>query len=264
MKYVDRIHAYFNPKSIKNVPTYLKSVAPEKSDCLKYFRVAAVCIFFGIYFHSIFAMAGTEVFYIIAFTQWGLGITALTFILLMLSSFISHETNCGLGLHKTAYLFFEMAWTAEVVITTVFWTILTIVDFEQAGQYDLEVIIFMGETHLMPISLLIIEFRHNKVRFTKSHAVFVAIPPLLFTIVSIFFSYAFNIIAYPILTWKDYKTIIFGVLIAVLFAGGFLLGYWVGERKHRSFIRLQNRLQMETPTKNDILINEGSEYSPEH
>ncbi len=227
------LNTYFWPEALNNVHIYLECKQPERKSCLPILRLVAVIIFIAIYIHSYFAMEGYRIYYLIAFTEWGLLMTTVTFVLLLFASHIKTEGRTKQRVNCLAYVFFEISWTADVVITIVFWSILVVVDIEQARAYDFEVLAFTCETHLIPMILLAIEYYNNSVRFTKTHAVFAFTPAFLYTIVSIISSLVYDMPVYPILTWKDYKSIIFGPLIMALFAGGFLSGYLIGERKHR-------------------------------
>ncbi len=255
MSLTQRLNAYLWPDTLRDIHQHLFNPDPVKQQSLKHYRIIAVMLFIGIYCHSYFAFEGARLYYLIAFTQWGLFLTALEFVFLVAASCARVETKSGQRVCRLAYVFFEIAWTAEVVITIVFWSILVVVDFEKAQDYDLEVLIFMCESHLMPITLLSIDFYHNQMRFSKSHAILVAIPPTLYTGVSIFFSLVYDIHAYPILTWKDYKSIIFGLLIAALFAGGFMSGYFLGETKYKRRMRRLNQMAKQGEGPNDGLLS---------
>ena len=233
MTALQRFKSYMWPDTLTEVHKLLECKNPAQGLRLPVLRTVSVLIFAGILFHSYFALEGYRLNYLIAFTQWGIFITAFTFIVLLACVFINRGSSFGKFINRLGYVFFEISWTAEVVITIVFWAILVVVDFEKAHDFDWEVLAFLGETHLIPITLLALEFTSNKVRFTKSHAIFAAIPPTLYTGVSIFFSLVYDIHVYPILTWKDYKSAIFGLIITALFAAGFFSGYHIGEYKTR-------------------------------
>ena len=237
MNSMQRHKSYLWPDTLRDVHRLLENKHPDRILFLPFFHLFAVSVFIGMFFHSYFAMRGYRLFYLIAFTEWGLFITFFTFVLFLMVSLFRRQGCCKRTVNKLAYVFFEIAWTAEVVITIVFWSILAVVDSEKAKEYDTEVLIFTAETHLVPIILLSVEFTCTKIRFTRQHAFIAAIPLILYTGVSIYFALVYDIHAYPILTWKDYKSAIFGPLILLLFAFGFWSGYWIGERKYRSAMR---------------------------
>jgi len=233
MTICQKISAFLWPKHLTNAHKCLENKNPKQKSCLLSIRLTAVIVFIGIFVHSIFALEHDREYYYIAFTQWGLFMTSFTFILLLLCSFTKAPGRFCKTINCLGFVFFEITWTAEVVVTIVFWSILVVVDFDKANDYDIEVIAFMGETHILPIVFLGLEFTNNRMRFTKGHAVIAAIAPTLYTATSIVLALVFNIHAYSILTWKDYKSAIFGVIIMALFCGGFVSGYLLGECKHR-------------------------------
>ena len=253
MSIAQRINSFFWPETLGDIQANLSTSDPSQKESLKHFRIFALMIFAGIYFHSYFALDGSRIFYVIAYTEWGLFFTGVEFVLLTATSFFETGGILIQKLHEAAYIMFEISWTSEFVITIIFWAVLVVVDIEKANEYDLDVIIFMCESHLIPIILISIDFYRNQMRFSKRHGIFVAIPPALFSATSAFFALVYNIIAYPILTWRDYKTIVFGLLIISMFFAGFYAGYFLGERRYSK--RTRRSLRREQTEAKEALLN---------
>eukprot|EP00826_Nyctotherus_ovalis_P030661 TRINITY_DN2447_c0_g2_i2.p1 TRINITY_DN2447_c0_g2~~TRINITY_DN2447_c0_g2_i2.p1 ORF type:complete len:295 (+),score=47.32 TRINITY_DN2447_c0_g2_i2:48-887(+) len=244
-----KLNNYFWPEDMGDVSSYLGNDDPGKLRKLKIYRAVALSLYIPLYIHSYFGMAGEYHYYVIAFTQWGLFITSLTLLSLLIGVNVDSRGTSGRLIHKLAFVLFETAWTSEVVITTVFWAILVVIAFKKVYEYNAVVIIFMIESHTLPLAMLAIDFYQNQMVFRKRHGFLVAIIPLLYAGMSILLAVKFGIHAYPILTWKDYTSLLYGGLVVLLFVLAFVAGYLIGERKHRRRTKL-----METPV--DVVTKE--------
>ncbi len=226
-----------------SISDYLSNKSSLRPKCLTIYRGVAAGVFFGVLFHSLFALEGYRVWYLIAYTQWGLFMTTLTFTLLFIRDLLVRRGHRALCLTRWCYVLFEVAWTSEVVITLVFWFILAVAEAQEAENYSYFLLAFMLETHSLPLLLLVGDFWHNKVRFTLWHGLFVCIPVTLYLYVSMCSSLVFNMNAYSIVTWRDYRTILFAVAVAAFFILGFFSGYFIGECKERCRLRRAEQYQ---------------------
>ena len=193
-----KFNGYFWPQNMGNISEYLLSDNLSRTNCLNTFRMIAMIIFAAIYVHSYFGMDGQYIFYLIAFTQWGLIITGITFIILFICSLPRFRNSPGSFIHKLGFFFFELSWICEMVITIVFWAILVVFNHSEAKAYSWVVITFMIESHLIPMILLSIDFFQNQMEFQPRHGCFLAIIPIAYAAISIYFAFVYNIYAYPI------------------------------------------------------------------
>ncbi len=157
-------------------------------------------------------------------------------------------------LDTTSLILFEMAWSAEILITIVSWFILIAVDFKEIAKEEQESFsgfMFMAEAHTVPISVLIVEIVLNRIRFVHRHLFFGIGFVLLFGLMDMSFSYALGKAAYaPVLTWKDFKTPLILMGFAGVLVTGFYLGYWIGEKKENAYQRkIKKMLENKKETK---------------
>ena len=248
MTFLTNLNNYFWPKDMENIAAYLGNDNPDKLRRLKIYRIIALIIYIGIYVHSYFGMDGQYLYYVIAFTQWGLFLTSLSLFFLFIAVNVKGKRKF---IHKFAFVLFEIAWTSEVVITVVFWSILVVIDFREAYKYNAAVISFMVESHSLPLIMLSLDFYQSQMEFKKRHGLFVAILPTLYAGVSILLAAEFDIFTYSILTWRDYTSFLYGILFLFLFIFAFTLGYLIGERRRNRKLQL-----MDSP--HEIIIREDN------
>jgi len=159
----------------------------------------------------------------IYFTTWGIVMTLFTFAFLFIAIYTTNENY-----HKFCFIAFEATWTAQSVITIFFWLVLSW--FFPEGFATLYMIYVNLMIHACPFLMLSIDLFITKMLFSLSHIVFVMIPPIFYMFVSIYLSLGYDIVAYPVLTWKDYSTIISVVFLVILFVGSFFVGHYIGKR----------------------------------
>jgi len=156
---------------------------------------------------------------LIYYTNWGAFMAEITYGIFLISVFLPDEEI----LYKIAYFCFEITWVSQVVITVFFWGVLSWnMKFKEEASLVWTV---LSELHTFPIIVLSIDFIMNRVYFPMKHLIYCCIPPFFYMTVSIILSYGWNIVAYPMLTWKELFSIPVAIVLLGLFIGGFFIGY---------------------------------------
>ncbi len=215
----------FFPDSIK----YQERISPKRD--LFYLRTMRILAFVGQSMLLFNAFSLTTPFYIFFyfFTQWGVLISWITFAFCLVSSFLPNETKFQAWIHKAAYVCFECAWVSQCVITIFFWLVLS---WMASWLFDkLTTSIIMTELHAFSMCMLAFDFVMNDMRFHKPHMFLSLIPPVLYGILSATIAYTTGVYAYPVLTWKDWMSVVVVIFLIALFVACFYLGRVLGDKK---------------------------------
>eukprot|EP00826_Nyctotherus_ovalis_P057316 TRINITY_DN7830_c0_g2_i2.p1 TRINITY_DN7830_c0_g2~~TRINITY_DN7830_c0_g2_i2.p1 ORF type:complete len:223 (-),score=42.50 TRINITY_DN7830_c0_g2_i2:47-715(-) len=163
----------------------------------------------------LFPSQGGKVF--IYYTTWGVAMTMLAFGFSLISTFFDDSTPARKHYHKFCYVVFEAVWTSEAVITIFFWLVLTWVIPKELWSFGM--VVYMIDLHIYPFALLVVDMFMTRILFRMCHVVFIMIPPIMYMFLSIYLSLAHNIVAYPVLTWKDIITVPSAIILVALFIG---------------------------------------------
>ena len=213
---------------------YCERLTPKQSQ--KILRLLRICAVVGQTFLVIETIKIMNPLYMLLcyYSQWGVVMSWIAFIFLLISSFVPNETNGQKLFHKISYLIFECTWTSQSVITIFFWGVLFWMVTNVIFSSGVGVSLYFIESHSFAMLMLIFDFLINKVVFHVPHFLFVMIPPIVYMILGITLSYTANFVAYEILTWKDIMSIIIAVVLVGLFVGSFYIGHLIGKKNKPS------------------------------
>jgi hypothetical protein len=172
--------------------------------------------------------------YVSKFTYWSLNLTLTAYIIFFISTFTATKpTSTPRLIDKCAFFAFEIVWTSELVVTVFYWTALV---WFSIPRFRAHVYLLLSgiESHAFPLFMLAADFRLNSMRFVKGHLYYALIPPLLYSLVTLILAYTNDVEPYPILTWKDWLSLVVVVVLISLLVAAFFVGYWIGERKART------------------------------
>ena len=164
------------------------------------------------------------------YTNWGIFITWIYLLVSLISMYFPNDqSKWSEKWHKTAFISFEIAWTSQHVVSVFFWGVLYWV--VELPLESLGVALFIYYSHSFGTLMLVIDFIITRIQFRKSDLVYALIPPIAYMILSISLAYAADIIAYPMLTWKDLLSVIVAAILLGMFIGSFYLGEWISRKR---------------------------------
>jgi len=207
---------------------FKQHITPDKKiKQLKILRGIGFITHMVILFSNYFTLNSPRVFYF--YTTWGIIMTMLNFLFSFLSTYFNEDSSAKVHYHKFCYVFFEIAWTSEAVITIFFWLVLTWT--LPAEAWNIRMVLVMLLLHLYPFAMLCVDFLITKMTFRVNHVLFIMIPPILYMFLSIYLSLVHDIVLYNVvLTWKDIITLFSVILLVSLFIGVFMCGYYIGKK----------------------------------
>ena len=185
-------------------------------------RLIALLTILSIFIHSLFVLKVTD--YIVAYTQWGMIMSIILFALLTLIELFPDSFN---GCQSFTDLLTEITFCSQFIIVVIFWLVITIVTLifhQERIDLTLSVVIYNFTVHTLPALLVFLEVKNINLSFTKTHRKFTYIPLFAYGIVAITFSNVWDISRYPVFDFKDWKSLIFGIVCCGLNELGFLIG----------------------------------------
>ena len=190
------------------------------------FRIFALIVLFSIFIQAVYI--GSLINYVSAYTEWGLTMSIIMFILIIIVDLCPYYE-----LKRLVEVFIEATFCAQVVIVVVFWTLLVpIIFFFRRKDYKLTIfrVVFNIEVHILPALLTFLEVKNSKVQFKSGDKPFMYIPLLTYGFTAFLFSYLGAISKYPVFDFKDWKTIPCCVVACLLNELGFYLGSLVNKK----------------------------------
>ena len=234
------------------------------------FRIMSISVLMMVLLHSSFVL--TPLQYYRHLTEWGLTITLVTFMVLVMNSFsksnnfhvmrkntnksVASVMNAVTGgksrmqseyentiMDRVCVICFETAFTSELLITLIFWVVLTpggITRRIQKGSKlhqelpDLtsSVLVYWTEVHSFPMLLLLIDLIFNKILFSKTHVLFPLLYCCAFLFSEVLFTSYTGVPAYFIATWDNFESYFFAIISGVILFFAFYIGLWIGRIKN--------------------------------
>jgi len=176
------------------------------------------------------------------FTIWGLTLVTITFILAL----IQHHRNLRIqeeGIRSSdlkkstivfwriVHLIYEIALICEMIVTFIFWTMLFPIMIIHIDETTTIFVVVMCQIHFFPFVLLLTDFVLVRMHFIPRHAWIILGVLLAYTVVNVAVTLAVSPV-YPILTWTNWKSIIFVVVVTLLLIVGSWALYVLSKRKH--------------------------------
>eukprot|EP01022_Parablepharisma_sp_SALTPOND_P033776 TRINITY_DN895_c0_g1_i1.p1 TRINITY_DN895_c0_g1~~TRINITY_DN895_c0_g1_i1.p1 ORF type:complete len:248 (+),score=5.68 TRINITY_DN895_c0_g1_i1:473-1216(+) len=171
------------------------------------------------------------------FTSWGIILSWVCFGFLLCATLYPNPKRTQFLLYKATYVLYETAWTSQVVITIFFWTVLTPMNPKWLHSGRIHRILMVTMNHAFAIIIFLADTLINRMEFYLPHILFPGCIALGYTILGITLSYNIGFVAYPVLTWKDWISLVSAFGIIVLFTGSFIGGYYIGKLKRELFGR---------------------------
>ncbi len=228
------------------------------------FRIFSFFVLLTVELHSLLLL--TPIQYFRHFTEWGLTVSFLTFILLIVKSIVDRaktkirqqdlfykvpkeEEQISSKFDKFCLIVLEIAFSAEVCITILFWGVLVPAGLHQGlyslqhdlPKFSLAIMPYWGEVHIFPLVLLTIEIAVNKMKFTRVHILFSILLNCIFIPVDIILYFIRGLPSYFIGRWDNLITPILGVMTVLTAFIAFYFGLWICEVKSRKRKRLVSR-----------------------
>ncbi len=208
----------------------------EQTQRLMYYRFLATALACGSF---VFALIECEsIYFKIGYTQWGLIMTLVTFIMLTISSVVGSDR-----LEYIAGKLFVVAWSSECVITVFFWLILFVAAIvTNQLTDDVSTIVYNIQVHSLPMVLLFVEQRLDNIVFAKLDLLFTFIPFVPYSIISMIYAYEWDTTMYSVMNWHDWLSLGMGLVTLGLNVGGFFAGYALSQGRTAG-----NSLYISTP-----------------
>ena len=175
------------------------------------------------------AIAHFNIGFYVAFTMYGVYFTTITFICLFVYSVLSErlDQNVKRILSKIWLILFTISLTWEVIITIVFWTVLT----TRIKMFDNLFYFWDDQYHIFPLLSLMIEFLTNKWKFEYIHLIHIAVWSLWYGIINLLYVLITGRVIYPFLTWKDWRSYIAVFAISITLVILHLSFTWISHCK---------------------------------
>jgi len=176
----------------------------------------------------------SEATYVIYMTIWGLTITAIYFTLATYcqasyGDYLGKSTN-AVTLSKVTYVLCELAFSLEMVIGIVYWSLLFPYDKDSAHPewYWL----FDAMLHAMTPIMILTENIFNGVKFYKRHALILTVVMVVYGGVNYAATEIRGIPVYPIMTWTSITTLYYMIMSTVMGYLFFAFGYcWSNHKR---------------------------------
>ena len=209
--------------------------AKQKVQTLRKIRYIGCIALSIVFLHAAYSVEW--VYFCIGYTQWGLILSLVLFIML---AFVHTEE---FEIPQTKYsqfteAFFEVMWCSEFVITFFFWCVLVILALIYGRPMDVSTIIYNVEVHTVPFIFLCMECKLNASTFTTSHLWFTFTPYFPYIVTAVLFSQLMNETIYPLLDWKDVVSVAICAVLALLNLLGFYIGIKATQGKKEELARL--------------------------
>ena len=157
---------------------------------------------------------------LIGYTQWGLVMTIISF--LLLSLFPNNPKNT---IGQLTRVFVEIAWSSEFVIVIFFWCVLFLHGVIAKSPITDGEFWYYLDVHSVPFILLLIEIKRFPYSFQLSDLKYTFIPFILYAGFAFSFVYFYDTsMHYYLLDWKDWWSAVTCAALGVLNALGFHLG----------------------------------------
>lgn len=192
-------------------------------------------------------------------TVWGVHLTFLSCVLISILAYCDRNTISFRGYKyfwRFTLVLFEIMMSTNVVITIVFWVFLF-------PEVDMSMYSFAGKldmvwTHCVPCVVTLIEYSMNAWRFKNSHWVVLLIFGLVYGLVNLIGTLIYGPI-YPIITWKDFMSYIFILVICLMEVGLHFLfskiSHWRNRSMNGSSIIYMDTHRDKVDSKGDMYIN---------
>ena len=199
------------------------------------------------------------------FSNWGFMASTITFIMLLLAA-IRPENGHGNTVptckashnqdwfDKAAYSMYQLAWTAQCMITGVFWFFYlfdneiyaSVTTTESKQMYHILV-------HTFPCVMLFIDMSVNSIYFHFPQIIFSIVFAIVYAIVAIALAYTADIVPYPGITWRNTVSLLFTIEMCLFLLNIFIAGYFFSHHKKKKLIASFNieLLDISSPTSTD-------------
>lgn len=185
-----------------------------------------------------------EYFYYI--TNWGVSIACFYLIYVAIITRVSASSlgrpDGGLSIKywKFAIFIFEVTWTIEVVVSPGYWIAIYALNVEKTFYRA----IIAHLVHSVPFAILLIEIRHNRIRFYKSDLMAIEVLFCTYLMANWYFSFSRNYLdsIYPSVTWDNMTTFECVLIAHILLLIAFYIGYQYGEYKNN---KLKDKIENE-------------------
>jgi len=147
---------------------------------------------------------------------------------------------------KAVYILGEIAATLEFIICPFFWAFL----FPEMLKKDITFASIVLETslHLLCPIFIWVEIFLTSIAFPKKHILFIfGICVIYLPVNYIYSTYIMDTAVYPVMDWKDYKTVIY-IAIAIVMG---VVGFYCGSLQHE---KKKSRPFMKPKTGNEDII----------
>ena len=148
------------------------------------------------------------------FSVWGISLTAITFLLLILNSTtrLRRSSTCHQITFKTTLMWFEVSMMWNVIITVIFWSILykDVVwnPFGSLQNFNIHTI------HIFPILFCMIDYCTNVYLFRIHHLIIVNIVSFSYVFFNMVYTLKTGDAIYPMLTFEGWDTVMWiGIML---------------------------------------------------
>ena len=144
-------------------------------------------------------------------------------------------------LWKWAIIFYETAFTFEVVITLFFWLVLYPAT-DHSDPVDLRNNLLI---HASPMAILLADFIINRIPFSFKHLPLSIFVMLMYGIVNISYTLSTGTPVYPPLNFKDVMSYVWIIVLACILTSTYALMFFISRFKLRKYREMDKQLHTE-------------------
>lgn len=166
----------------------------------------------------------------VALTTWGMFFSCLFFVIGMRLAYKKEEEINDSNKYnffaawKWYIIMFEMTMTMNIVITVVFWSVIT--QYKDVFNRPAAFLAYTSYTHSLPLVTFLFEYSLHTVPVIKRHIIIIFTIGVLYALINLTHTKISGNPIYPPLSWDTVASVMFGIGVVVFSVVSFSLLYF--------------------------------------